>query len=123
MKNYYILLISFCLLLASCDTVQPSYFSDKFQSTPDVEIYYFGDKYPPTTNVDLYYSAHDVKQQYKVMGHLAIPNIGQEQVKARLSDYAKKIGADAVVILGSTIYIASLNQSDVINADALKYQN
>lgn len=110
MKNYHILLVSLCVLvLSSCGLVQPTY---------------FGDKLPATTNVDIYYSTHDVKQQYKVIGHLTIPNMGQDQVKVKLSDYAKTIGADAIVITGNTVDTnGKYGGSDVVNADALKYQN
>jgi 5,10-methylenetetrahydrofolate reductase len=106
MKNYHVLFISLCLLLASCGIIQPTY---------------FGDKLPPTTSVDIFYSAHDVKQQYKVIGHLTIPNIGQEKVKAKLMEYAKTIGADAIVITGNTVDTGGKYGSDVVNADALKY--
>ncbi len=102
MKNYHIILISICLLLSSCATVT-----------------YFGDKLTPTTSVDIFYSAHDVKKEYKVIGHLTFPNSGQERVKTKLTEYAKSIGADAIVILGTDA--TKDNQAAVVNADALKY--
>jgi hypothetical protein len=104
MKAYHIVIISFCLLLSAC--------------TP---VAYLGDQLPPTTSVDIYYSAHDVTKQYKVIGHLTCQNGGVDFVKAHLSDYAKKIGADAVVITGSTIAGSGKNGTDIVNADALKY--
>ncbi len=104
MKNYHTLLIGICLLLSSC-----------------ASITYLGDTLPPTTSVDIYYSAHDVTKQYKVIGHLTCLNGGVDYVKAHLSAYAKKIGADAIVITGSTVNAAGANSSDVANADALKY--
>jgi hypothetical protein len=103
MKNYLII-TGLCLLLSACGIVTPTY---------------FGDKYPATNTVDLYYSAHDVKQPYKVIGHLTIQNTDQETVKTRLTGYAKTIGADAIVILGTDA--TKDNQAAVINADALKY--
>mgnify|MGYP001551926365 CR=1 FL=1 len=103
MKNH-IIILGLCLLLSACGLVQPTY---------------FGDKLPPTDTVEIFYSAHDVKQEYKVIGHLTISNIGQEQVKARLADYAKKIGADAIVILGANNI--KDQQDAIITADALKY--
>lgn len=105
MKN--LLLIISIALFTACGVVQPSY---------------FGDKLPPTTSVDLFYSTHDVKQPYKVIGHLTIPNIGQEMVKSRLINYAKTIGADAVVITGNTVNDGTKSGSDIVNADALKYE-
>ncbi|MBV8388294.1 MAG: hypothetical protein JO080_00685 [Mucilaginibacter sp.] len=105
MKN--LLLIVSIALLTACAAVQPSY---------------FGDKLPPTTSVDLFYSAHDVKQPYKVIGHLTMANLGQETVKNKMRDYAKTIGADAIVITGNTIDNGGKYGSDVVNADALKYE-
>lgn len=105
MKN--LLLIISIALFAACGAIQPSY---------------FGDKLPPTTSVDLFYSTHDVKQPYKVIGHLTIPNIGQEAVKGKMLDYAKTIGADAIVITGSTVDNSGKFSSSIVNADALKYE-
>jgi len=99
----HLIITGLCFLLSACAIIPT----------------YFGDKYPPTSSVDLYYSAHDVKQSYKVIGHLAIQNIGQDEVKTRLTNYAKTIGADAVVILGTDA--TKDNQAAVVNADALKY--
>jgi len=82
-------------------------------------ISYFGDKFAPTASVDIYYSKHDVKRDYKVIGHLSCPNAGQQFVKDKLAAYAKTIGADAVVILGTEA--TKDNQAAVVNADALKY--
>ena len=106
MKNYHVLLISLCLLLSACGIIKPDY---------------FGDKFPPTTAVDIYYSAHDVKQPYKVIGHLTITNIGQDSVKSRFVAYAKTIGADAIVIVGNTVNNGTKSSSDIVNADALRY--
>ena len=107
MKNYHIIIIAgFCMLLSACA----------------VPITYFGDKLVPTTSVDIYYSAHDVKKEYKVIGHLTCQNFtDQERVKAELSKYAQKIGADAVVIIGTDA--TKNDQAAVVNADALKYGN
>ena len=107
MKN--LLLIISILLFVACGVLQPSY---------------FGDRLPPTTSVDLYYSAHDVKRPYKVIGHLTIPNIiKQDSVKAKLTAYGKTIGADAIVITGNTVNEGAKSASDIVNADALKYDS
>lgn len=93
-----------CILLSSC-----------------VSITYFGDKLTPTSSVDIFYAAHDVKKNYKVIGHLtAGNNAEQEQVKSKLADYAKKIGADAIIITGTDA--AKNSQDAVVTADALKYE-
>ena len=106
MKNR-VTLFCFCLLLSACGAITPNY---------------FGDKFSPTDSVDLYYSTHDVKQEYKVIGHLTITNvIGQDSVKAKLVAYGKKIGANAVVILGNTVNDGGKVPSDIVNADALRY--
>jgi hypothetical protein len=106
MKNRHVIVLAFCLLLSACGVIVPTY---------------FGDKYPPTTNVDIFYSTHDVKKEYKVIGHMNLPNIGQEVVKSKFVDYAKSIGADAIVITGNTVNDGTKSSSDVVNADALKY--
>jgi hypothetical protein len=106
MKNYQFIILGLCLFLASCATIAPTY---------------FGDKFTPTSTVDIYYSAHDVKQPYKVIGHLTYPNTGQEKVKSAFVAYAKTIGADAIVIVGNTVDNSGKYASDVVNADALKY--
>ena len=103
MKNY-LNITGLCLLLSACGVITPTY---------------FGDKYPPTNTVDLYYSGHDVKHDYKVIGHLTIQNVGQDSVKAKLTSYARSIGADAIVILGSNNIKDA--QDAIITADALKY--
>lgn len=105
MKN--LLLIISIAFLTACAALQPSY---------------FGDRFPATTSVDLFYSTHDVKQPYKVIGHLTMPNIGQDTVKSRIIAYAWTIGADAVVITGNTVNNGSKSASDIVNADALKYE-
>ncbi len=111
MKNYHIIIFGLCLLLSSCATIM---------------VTYFGDRLTPTTSVDIYYSEHDVIKPYKVIGHLNCPNYGpsyQDKEKAQLSDYAKKIGADAIVITGVTVNNGGTNALDVLNANALKYTN
>ena len=106
MKPLKLLIVGLCLLLSSCGSVT-----------------YFGDTLAPTSSVDIYYSAHDVKKDYNVIGHLSFVNYfqnDQEYVKAKLSAYAKKIGADGMIILGTT---AVEDAADgIIKADALKYK-
>ena len=105
MKRFILMLAAFGFFLSSCS----------------IEAEYFGDKLAPTTSVDVYYSAHDVKRDYKVIGHLNYPNNGQEIVKKQLLIKAKSIGADAIVITGNTVANGKYT-SDIVNADALKYQ-
>jgi hypothetical protein len=108
MKNYHLFLIGLCLLLSSCGLlVQASYFGDTLAT--------------PTTNVDVYYSAHDVKKDYKVIGHLTCPNTGQGPVTKALISKAKAVGADAIVITGNTVDSSGKYSSDTVTADALKY--
>lgn len=104
MKSYHIIAIAaFCCLLSSCITVT-----------------YLGDRLEPTSAIDIYYSTHDVKREYKMIGHLTCTNAGERYVKAKLVAYAKNIGADAVVITGTDA--TKDNQAAVVNADALKYE-
>jgi hypothetical protein len=105
MKKHKFAFIGLCTLLSSCA----------------FPVSYFGDKLAPTTSVDIFYSAHDVTRQYKVIGHLNLVNLGEDYVKAKFVEQAKKIGADAIVITG--IDAIKNDQTAYINADALKYTN
>ncbi|HEY4325428.1 MAG TPA: hypothetical protein VGN20_15640 [Mucilaginibacter sp.] len=105
MKNFKYLVIALGLLVSSC-------------AAP---ISYLGEKYPATTAVDVFYSAHDVKREYKVIGHLSFEDTGKNDLTARFTGYAKAVGADAIVI--SSISAAKDNNATVINIDALKYLN
>jgi len=108
MKTYHLFLISLCLVLSSCGVLEPaSYFGDTLAT--------------PTTSVDIYYSAHDVKKDYRVIGHLTCPNTGQGPVTKALVAKAKAVGADAIVITGNTIDSSGKSTSDTVTADALKY--
>ncbi|MCO5946359.1 hypothetical protein [Mucilaginibacter flavidus] len=106
MKIYLLIALAFCFLLTACRVIEPDY---------------FGEKYPPTTHVDIFYSTHDVKKDYKVIGHMNLLNFGQDSVKIKFVRYAQKIGADAIVITGNTVNDSVKGGSDVVNADALKY--
>ena len=106
MKPHHFIALAICLLLSACRVIEPDY---------------FGEKYPPTTNVDIFYSAHDVKEDFKVIGHMNLANFGQDSVKSKFVRYAQKIGADAIVITGNTVNTGAKSSSDVVNADALKY--
>jgi 5,10-methylenetetrahydrofolate reductase len=107
MKNHHLFLIVFCLLLSSCGLVSANYFGDTLAA--------------PTTNVDVYYSAHDVKKDYKVIGHLTCTNVGQDATTRALTNKAKAVGADAIVITGDTVDASGKYSSDTVTADALKY--
>lgn len=106
MKNYHLFIAGLCLLLSSCAVQQ---------------VTYFGDKLTPTTSVEIYYSEHDVKKDFKVIGHLTCINGDQEKVKAYLTTYAKSIGADAIVITGNQVDTSGKYSSDYINAEAVMY--
>ncbi len=104
MKTYQVILLSCCLFLAACT----------------VPVTYIGDKLNPTRSVEVFYSTHDVKRDYKVIGHFTCVNKpDQEQVKSALLSYAMTVGADAVIITGQTS--TKDNQAAYVTADALKY--
>jgi outer membrane protein assembly factor BamE (lipoprotein component of BamABCDE complex) len=95
------LLIAGSLLLASCSTVN-----------------YLGDQYPSTIQTDVYYDAKDIKQAYKVIGHLSTGNYSSrpEGMKKTLLVKAKAIGADGIIILQTTA------NNEMVRADAIKYE-
>ena len=99
-------IIGLCLFLSSCVSM----------------VSYFGDHLPATTSVDVYYAAHDVKKDYRVIGHLTSPSGSQKTVTALLVKKAEMIGADAIIITEPTAYGDVGNADLAINADALKYK-
>ncbi|WP_437918644.1 hypothetical protein [Sphingobacterium sp. LRF_L2] len=80
------ILSSLVLLLSACSLYAPVY---------------LGEKYSPTNSVQTFYSTKDIKQPYKVIGHMNAPTTssasGQARTKQSVIEKAKKIGADAVV--------------------------
>lgn len=97
--NHLIIMLS--LFLASCATTS-----------------YLGDTYPATEKVDVFYDAKDVKQDYKVIGHLAIAYTDNSaEAKNDLSIKAREVGADGIIIL----QVAGNNEKATIRADAIKY--
>jgi hypothetical protein len=81
-------------------------------------ISYLGDTYPATTKADVYYDAKDVKQDYKVIGHLSMPySTNSNEIKSRLSEKASSLGADGIIIL-QTI---GREDKEIVKADAIKY--
>jgi hypothetical protein len=97
------LIIAFSLLLTSC-------------AVP--AAVYLGDTYPVTNNIDVYYDAKDVKQDYKVIGHLAISYTpDSEAAKKLLSDKAKTQEANGIIIF----QVEGNNANATIRADAIKY--
>jgi hypothetical protein len=95
------LIIAFSFFLAACSPIS-----------------YLGDTYPATPKADVYYDAKDVKQAYKVIGHLSMdftPN--SDAVKTKLSEKARSLGADGIIILQTTGH----DDKETIKADAIKY--
>jgi len=74
------------LLVSACSLYSPTY---------------FGDTYSPTSTVQSYYSLKDIKQPYKVIGHMtaltSATESGQARTRQQVIEKAKKIGADGVV--------------------------
>ena len=64
------LLVLFVLFVAAC-----------------AKIDYLGQSYPPTTHVDLYFSEEDIREDYRVMGHViaqANEGISVERLQKKL---------------------------------------
>ena len=104
--GFQYLIIAGCIFLSSCAGVM-----------------YLGDTMPATSSVQVYYDAKDVKQSYKVIGHLAVTQSGSidmENVKIKMIEKAKSIGADGIIFL--EILAKPGSSSDgAINADAIKF--
>jgi len=105
MIRYYIFALSFFILfLTTCAT--PTYIGDRFQ---------------PTSNVDVYYASKDVKQEYKVIGHISSPVlINDESSKKSLVAKARAVGADGVIIVG-TEHTGGDDPTRYNKAEAIKY--
>jgi uncharacterized protein YbjQ (UPF0145 family) len=87
-------------------------------------VLYLGDTLPATTSVKVYYDAKDIKQQYKVIGHLAqsvSSETGMNSAKEKMIEKAKSIGADGIVFLQITVKPGSSNDAQTINADAIVF--
>ena len=78
-----------------------------------------GDRLKPTNSVDVFYSTISVKKEYKVIGHLESHYYKLEFAKQKFISQAKKVGADAVIILNADT--TNTNRIKRINADVLKY--
>ncbi len=87
-------------------------------------ISYIGDSLSPTDNVDIFYDAKDVKQAYKVIGHISAPssNYDEKEAKFEIIQKAKKVGSDGVIITGMD-YTGGKDSSPFYKADAIKYTN
>ena|ERR1700754_1784893 len=103
MKTYALILVSFCLLITSCG--QP--------------IAYVGDTFKATPSVAVFYSLHDVKRDYKIMGHIRSQYYAQNSAKRKLIKFAQKAGADAIVF--APMDSTKTNPTNRITADLLKY--
>ena len=67
------------------------------------KIDYIGQSYQPTTHVDLYFSEEDIRENYRVMGHViaqANEGISIENLQKQLEAKAREKGADGIVIHG-----------------------
>lgn len=87
-------------------------------------VLYLGDTLPATTSVKVYYDAKDVKQDYKVIGHLAQTISGtpkMDEIKEKIIEKAKAIGADGVIFLQIIAKPGSSNDAETINADAIRF--
>lgn len=84
MKTFQIALLCFCLLLSACS--QP--------------IIYKGEKRPKTTSVTIYNLNSEIKRPYKVLGYLKAHKYSEKIETHDLTRFGKRIGADAIIILG-----------------------
>jgi hypothetical protein len=79
---------------------------------------YTGQKYPPTKRVDVYHQGQQIKRPYKVMGKMASHRYSMDIVLSRFNDFAKKNGADAIIILPG-----DGSKPERTNAELIKYTN
>lgn len=93
-------------------------------------VKYIGKSYEPTTSVDVYYSEKDIEKDYEVMGH-AIGRgnlfVSDEKINKKLIEEAKLRGADAIVITGVDVDLASsgetMTEETQFEATFIKYKS
>ncbi len=100
MKKYLYLFV-LCILLTGCS--QP--------------ITYNGQKFPKTKRTDIYYATGEVTRPYKVMGRFKTHKYSEGILKAELVNFGQKIGADAIIILGTDSV-----KTNHLDAVAVKYE-
>ncbi|WP_262248354.1 hypothetical protein [Parapedobacter soli] len=86
-------------------------------------VSYVGDRYQPTEQVDVYYAERDIKQEYRVIGHLSeeVKGInGEERAKQQIIAKCREVGADGVIILGFD-YGGTKETEQYQKAQAIKY--
>jgi hypothetical protein len=83
-------------------------------------INYLGDTYPATTKADVYYDAKDIKQDYKVIGHLSMPySSNSNEIKSKLSAKAQSLGGDGIIVLQTIGH----EDKETVKADVIKYNS
>ncbi|HWD89968.1 MAG TPA: hypothetical protein VG367_17695 [Mucilaginibacter sp.] len=102
MKHIYAI-AAFSLLLSAC-------------AQPGV---YVGSKLPRTKKVEVYHSAAEVKRHYHIIGRLVERNYSDNIMVQQVAFDAKKVGGDAVIIIGVDASITG--RADRVTADVLKY--
>jgi hypothetical protein len=102
MKSFYAI-VAFCLLLSAC-------------GQPGV---YVGARMLRTKKVDVFHSAAEVKRHYHVLGRLVERNYADDIMVKQVAFDAKKVGGDAVIIIGVDASITG--HPDRVTADVLKY--
>jgi len=103
MKNLYVIAI-FSLLLSAC-------------AQPGV---YVGTHMPRTKKVEVFHSAGEVKRHYHVIGRLVERNYNDDLMVKQVAFDAKKVGGDAVIIIGVDASITG--RADRVSADVIKYE-
>ena len=109
MKNLYtylLTLVFFCLLLTACETIS-----------------YLGDTYPVNQNVAVFYDLHDVKRDYKVIGHITCAvTRNEEDAKNTMIGKAKLVGGDAIIFIGLS-FTGGKDSTPIEKADVIKYND
>lgn len=88
---------------------------------------YFGSKYPATTKITSFYSALDVKQPFKVIGHMNAvtgnSESGQEKTRKAVLKKAKEIGGDGVIFSEINRQVNRQTTDDyTVKVDVIKFQ-
>ncbi|MBB6498832.1 hypothetical protein [Pedobacter cryoconitis] len=108
-----LIVIIVAVLLSSCASLATSY---------------IGETLPATSKLDVFYAAKDIKQDYKVIGHLITSvNTNVEAAKRTTVKKAKEIGADGIIFTNVDFTGGgdppNFITSESVKSEAIKYKN
>lgn len=71
-------------------------------------VSYMGKSYSPTTHVEVFVNPYDIVLPYETMGEasVSLQVLSVKQAQAKIEQYAREKGADAMILHGVSVYTA-----------------